>query len=160
LFVRYGGHSAAAGFTIANQRLPELEQRLLRYAGARLPAQPDPTLVIHVEAPLGPLTWELFEQLAALAPFGHANPQPVLTSRRLRVSGAWAKGADGQHLKLRLDDGKGGPIFDAIAFRLGHLAEHFQRPRFIDIAYTLEINNWNGSRALQLNVKDFRQPQA
>jgi single-stranded-DNA-specific exonuclease len=159
LFVRYGGHSAAAGFTIANDRLPELEQRLLRYAETRLPDQPDPTLDIHAEAPLGALSWELQEQLAALEPFGQANPQPVLMSRRVRVSGAWAKGAEGQHLKLRLDDGHGGPSFDAIAFRLGHLVAHFQRPRSIDIAYTLEANEWNGSKTLQLNVKDFRQPQ-
>jgi single-stranded-DNA-specific exonuclease len=159
LFVRYGGHSAAAGFTIANDRLPELERRLLRYAEARLPDQPDPVLDIHVETPLGALSWGLHEQLAALEPFGQANPQPVLMSRRARVSGAWAKGAEGQHLKLRVDDGNGGPSFDAIAFRLGHLAQHFQRPRSIDIAYTLEANEWNGSKTLQLNVKDFRQPQ-
>ncbi|HEY7598549.1 MAG TPA: single-stranded-DNA-specific exonuclease RecJ, partial [Candidatus Limnocylindrales bacterium] len=90
LFVRYGGHSAAAGFTIANDRLPELEQRLLRYAETRLPDQPDPTLDIHAEAPLSALTWELHAQLAALEPFGQANAQPVLMSRRVRVSGAWA----------------------------------------------------------------------
>src|SRR5262245_47843840 len=150
LFVRYGGHSAAAGFTIANERLPELERRLLRYAETRLPDQPDPVLDVHVEAPLGALTWELYEQLAALEPFGQANPQPVLMSRRVHVSGAWAKGAEGQHLKLRLDDGHGGPSYDAIAFRLGHLATHFQRPRSIDIAYTLEANEWNGSKTLQL----------
>jgi single-stranded-DNA-specific exonuclease len=159
LFVRYGGHSAAAGFTIENERLHELEQRLLRYAEARLPEHPDPVLEIHSEAPLGALTWELHGQIAALEPFGQANPQPVLMSRRVRVSGAWSKGAEGQHLKLRLDDGRGGPSYDAIAFRLGHLAEHFQKPRHIDIAYTLEANEWNGSRTLQLNIKDLRQPQ-
>jgi single-stranded-DNA-specific exonuclease len=159
LFVRYGGHSAAAGFTIANERLPELERRLLEYAEARLPEHPDPVLAIDVEAPLDALSWDLHAQIAALEPFGQANPQPILMSRRVRVSGAWPKGAEGQHLKLRLDDGRGGPAFDAIAFRLGHLAEHFQRPRQIDIAYTLEANEWNGSRTLQLNVKDFRQPQ-
>ncbi|HJZ45822.1 MAG TPA: single-stranded-DNA-specific exonuclease RecJ, partial [Roseiflexaceae bacterium] len=148
------------GFTIANERLPELEQRLLSYAEARLPDQPDPTLDIHVEAPLGALSWELHEQLAALEPFGQANPQPVLMSRRVRVSGAWAKGAEGQHLKLRLDDGHGGPSYDAIAFRLGQLAPYFASPRSIDIAYTLEANEWNGSRSLQLNIKDLRQPQA
>jgi single-stranded-DNA-specific exonuclease len=159
LFVRYGGHSAAAGFTIANERLPELEERLLRYAATRLPDQPEPVLDIDAEASLGALNWELLEQIAALEPFGQANPQPVLLSRRVRVAGAWAKGAEGQHLKLRLDDGAGGPSYDAIAFRLGHLAEHFQRPRQIDIAYTLEANEWNGSRTLQLNIKDLRQPQ-
>src|SRR5690606_33498810 len=73
--------------------------------------------------------------------------------------GAWAKGTEGQHLKLRLDDGQGGPPFDAIAFRLGHLAEYLQRPRAIDVAYTLDRNDWNGSSSLQLNVKDFRRSQ-
>jgi single-stranded-DNA-specific exonuclease len=159
LFVRYGGHSAAAGFTVANEHLPELEERLLRYAEERLPEQPEPLLEIHAEAPLEGVSWELQEQLAALEPFGQSNPQPLLISRRVRVSGAWAKGADGQHLKLRIDDGNGGPALDAIAFRLGHLASYFQKPRHIDIAYTLDANEWNGNRTLQLNIKDFRQPQ-
>jgi single-stranded-DNA-specific exonuclease len=159
LFVRYGGHSAAAGFTIANERLPELERRLLEYAEDRLPEQPDPVLTIDAETPLHTLNWELFEQLQSLEPFGQANPQPVLMSRRVRVIGAWPRGADGQHLKLRLSDGAGGPTFEAIAFRLGEMARFFQQPREIDIAYTLEANEWNGNRTLQLNVKDFRQPK-
>jgi single-stranded-DNA-specific exonuclease len=159
LFVRYGGHSAAAGFTIANEHLPELEQRLLRYAEERLPEQPDPVLTIDAETPLSALNWELFEQLETLEPFGQANPQPVLMSRRVRVIGAWPRGADSQHLKLRLDDGQGGPAFDAIAFRLGEMSRYFLQPRQIDIAYTLEANEWNGKRTLQLNVKDFRQPK-
>jgi len=157
LFVRYGGHSAAAGFTIANERLPELERRLLAYADTHLPDELlTPALEIDAEVPLHQLSWELLEQLQALEPFGQANPQPLLLSRRVRVVHAAARGAEGQHLKLRLDDGNGGPAFDAIAFRLGHLAGHFQRPRLIDIAFLLEANEWNGTRSLQLNIKDFR----
>jgi single-stranded-DNA-specific exonuclease len=160
LFVRYGGHSAAAGFTIATERLPELEARLLAYAEAHLPDDMlAPALEIDAELPLGALTWELLEQIAVLEPFGQANPQPVLMSRRVRVAGAWPRGAEGQHLKLRLDDGNGGPSYEAIAFRLGHLAPHFAKPRAVDIAYTLEAHEWNGSRTLQLNIKDLRQPQ-
>jgi single-stranded-DNA-specific exonuclease len=60
---------------------------------------------------------------------------------------------------MRLDDGGGGPIYEAIAFRLGHLARFFQTPRLIDIAYNLEANEWNGQRTLQLNIKDLRQAQ-
>jgi single-stranded-DNA-specific exonuclease len=160
LFVRYGGHSAAAGFTIVNERLPELEQRLLAYADTHLSDEMlTPLLPIDAEVPLGALSWELLQQLQILEPFGQANPQPVFMSRHVRVSGAWARGADSQHLKLRLDDGVGGPSYEAIAFRLGHLAEHFSRPRYIDIAYTLEDHQWNGNRTLQLNIKDFRRSQ-
>jgi single-stranded-DNA-specific exonuclease len=160
LFVRYGGHSAAAGFTIANERLPELEDRLLAYAEARLPDDMlAPALEIDAALPLGALSWELLQQFEILEPFGQANPQPILMSQRVRVAGAWARGAEGQHLKLRLDDGSGGPSYEAIAFRLGNLVEHFTRPRYIDIAYTLEAHEWNGSRTLQLNIKDLRRAQ-
>lgn len=160
LFVRYGGHSAAAGFTIETEKLPELEERLLAYAAERLPdTEQLPPLDIDAEVPLAHLSWELLAQIAVLEPFGQANPQPVLMSRRVHVSGAWPRGAEGQHLKLRIDDGRGGPSFDAIAFRLGNLAGYFAKYPWIDIAYVLEAHEWNGNRTLQLNIKDLRRAQ-
>lgn len=160
LFVRFGGHSAAAGFTIANDRLPALEERLLNFAAVHLPDELlMPAIEIDTEVPLGALTWDLLEQIAVLEPFGQANPQPVLISRRVRVAGAWARGADGQHLKLRLDDGHGGPTYEAIAFRLGNLVGYFEKHPWLDIAYTFEANEWNGARKLQLNIKDLRRAQ-
>ena len=160
LFVRYGGHSAAAGFTIETEKLPELEERLLAYATERLPDMEQlPPLEIDSEVPLAHLSWELLAQIAVLEPFGQANPQPVLMSRRVHVSGAWPRGAEGQHLKLRIDDGRGGPSFDAIAFRLGTLAGYFAKYPWIDIAYVLEAHEWNGNRTLQLNIKDLRRAQ-
>jgi single-stranded-DNA-specific exonuclease len=158
LFVRFGGHSAAAGFTIANELLPELDARLQAYAAGSLEdGQLLPVLEIHAESPLADLSWELLQEIDRLEPFGAENPRPVFISRRVRVAGAWPRGADGQHLKLRLDDGRGGPAYDAIAFRLGRLAEHFPRHPWIDIAYTLEAHEWNGTRTLRLNIKDLRR---
>lgn len=158
LFVRYGGHTAAAGFTIANDNIPVFEARLLEYAAEHLPDDLlMPAIEIDAEVPLGQLSWELLAQIAVLEPFGQANPQPLLMSHRVRVAGAWARGAEGQHLKLRIDDGRGGPSFDAIAFRLGHLAGYFAKYPWIDIAYVLEAHEWNGNRTLQLNIKDLRR---
>jgi single-stranded-DNA-specific exonuclease len=57
-------------------------------------------------------------------------------------------------LILRKD---GGPTYEAIAFRLGHLVDALRRHARIDVLYTLEANEWNGERKLQLNVKDFRR---
>ncbi|MBK9942871.1 MAG: single-stranded-DNA-specific exonuclease RecJ [Kouleothrix sp.] len=160
LFVRYGGHSAAAGFTIANDNLPALEARLLAYAAEHLPAELlAPALEIDAELPLGMLSWDLLAQISVLEPFGQANPQPVLISRRVHVAGAWARGAGNQHLKLRLDDGQGGPSYEAIAFRLGQLVGYFEKYPWLDIAYTLEPHEWNGTRSLQLNIKDLRRAQ-
>ena len=157
LFERFGGHTEAAGFTIATDRLPALEDRLLRYAAEHL--SDDllmPGIIIDAEVPPASLSYDLLGELAKLEPFGHGNPQPVLMSRRLQVTGAWPRGNEGQHLKLRLIGADGSGPFDAIAFRFGHLARYFEQPRWIDIVYTLEADEWNGSPSLQLNVKDFR----
>ncbi|MCS6839365.1 MAG: single-stranded-DNA-specific exonuclease RecJ [Roseiflexus sp.] len=157
LLERFGGHTEAAGFTIATDRLPELEARLLHYAEQRLPDDLlIPSLRVDAEVPLSELSYDLLKELTRLEPFGQGNPQPVLMSSRVQVIGAWPRGSEGQHLKLRLTDASGAGPFDAIAFRFGHLARYFEQPRWIDIAYTLESDEWNGTAALQLNIKDFR----
>ncbi len=160
LFVRYGGHAAAAGFTLPTERIPELEERLLAYAHDRLPEQPEPTLEIDAETPLAALSWDLLAEIQALEPFGQANPQPILMSSHVYVLAAQTRGAERQHLKLRLADTQGGPEYDAIAFRLGHLAGYFQKYPWLDIAYTFEPHEWNGQRTLQLNIKDLRRSQS
>lgn len=158
LFVRFGGHSMAAGFTIANECLPELERRLQALAESGLDdALLVPTLMIDAEVALREMNWDLFEELAQLEPFGQANPQPVLMSRRVQVKGAWTRGNEGQHLRLLLEqEGVKTPL-EAFAFRLGHLAEPLRKHPWIDVAYTLSERRWNGERSLQLTVKDFRR---
>ncbi len=157
LFVRFGGHSMAAGFTIVNEHIPELERRLQDLALTQLTDEMlAPTLLIDAAVALSELNWELFHELAQLEPFGQANPQPVLMSRRVQVQGVWPKGNEGQHLRLLIGQEGIRPL-EAIAFRLGHLAEPLRKHPWIDIAYTLEERVWNGERSLQLNIKDLRR---
>lgn len=156
LFVRFGGHAAAAGFTIENANLPVLEDRLLQLAAARLKdEQLQPTLDIHATVELKQVGWPLLNELARLEPFGQGNPQPVLMSPAVEVLDARQRGGDGQHLRLLLR--KNGETHEAIGFRLGHLADAVRRRPLVDLAFTLEANEWNGERRLQLNVKDFRR---
>ena len=97
--------------------------------------------------------------LAQLEPCGYGNPQPVLASQGLEVVSHRTVGQDAQHLKLAVrDPNETGPnarrVFDAIAFR--HGAWYGQLPRRVDLAYTVEVNEYNGERRLQLNIKDIR----
>lgn len=157
LFVRFGGHAAAAGFTIASERLPELEQRLTTIIAEALEgADLTPELLIDAEVRLDQVDWNLYNDLVQLEPFGQGNPQPVLVSTDVDVVDVRTRGAEGQHLKLVVRR-NGGALQEAIGFRLGHLAPHLHRHRRIDLAYTLEVNEWNGARTLQLNIKDFRR---
>ncbi len=160
LLLRHGGHAAAAGFTVANDRLPALRERLELLAEAQLAGLDlRPVLDIDRVVGLGELDWAIQELLAQLEPCGSANPQPVLASLGLEVTSQSPVGTEGQHLKLSVRDphavGPGsGQDWDAIAFRRGDW--YGRLPRRIDLAYTLECNEFNGTRRLQLNVKDIR----
>ncbi|HOT90682.1 MAG TPA: single-stranded-DNA-specific exonuclease RecJ [Anaerolineae bacterium] len=153
LLRHHGGHSAAAGFTVATELLPELEARLIAVAREQLDGLTlSPTLYVDAEVPLASLSWEVYDALQRLEPFGYGNAEPLLVSRRVQVLDARTVGAEGRHLKLRLADERG-ITWDAIAFRQGAWLAHL--PRQIDLAYHLEANTWNDRVNLQLNVQDI-----
>jgi len=160
LLERHGGHAAAAGFTVRNERLGELRHRLEEIASRQLAGQELlPTLEIDKVVDLADLDWATTEFLTQLEPCGYANPQPVFASLGLEVVDHRPVGKEGQHLKLKVrDPAATGPqtrvVRDAIAFRLGGWAG--QMPSRVDLAYTLEINEFSGEPRLQLNVKDLR----
>jgi single-stranded-DNA-specific exonuclease len=151
LLVRHGGHAMAAGFTVVNEKLAELEARL-RAIAARALAELElaPRLAVDAEASLSEMNWDLQKAMEQFAPFGYGNREPLFLSRNVIVRDARVVGAD--HLRLMLTDGQ--VVWDAIAFRqanwMGNLPPH------IDVAYQLEARRWNGDARLQLNVKDIR----
>jgi len=157
LFTRYGGHAAAAGFTVPTSRLEELAERLMAIAQAQLGGRDlSPSLHIDAEARPGELNPEMCQQLNRLEPCGYANPVPALVSRNMVVRDARTVGADGAHLKLSLMDERRAS-WDAIAFRQSHHSLWLRRDMRIDVAYHLETNEWNGAQRLQFNVLDLRQ---
>ena len=155
LFVRHGGHAAAAGFTIETGKLGELAERLQAIAQRELGGQElMPALSIDAVVPLHKLKADLFAALQKLEPHGYANPQPIFASKHVTIMEIRTVGADASHLKLRVSDGS--VIFDAIAFRFGSMVTRFSRGDKIDLAYTFEENEWNGEKRFQLNVKDIK----
>ena len=153
LLIRYGGHAAAAGFEVPNANLDALAGRLGQIVEEGL-AHVDLTPVLSVDAVIGlsELSWDLQRQLARLEPCGYGNRRPLLASRGVPVRHYRTVGREGRHLKLALGDGAA--TWDAIAFRQGEWAGRL--PEVIDVAYHLEVNEWNNQRRLQLNVQDMR----
>ena len=153
LLIRYGGHAAAAGFTVANDNLTALSDRLRQLASEQLAdVELTPVLPVDAEIDLSEMTWGLQEELSRLEPCGYANPQPLFVSRSAHGVDHRAVGREKQHLKLTLSNGRA--TWDAIAFRQGEWTDNL--PSRVDIAYHLEINEWNGRKNLQLNVQDIR----
>jgi single-stranded-DNA-specific exonuclease len=153
LLIRHGGHAAAAGFTVHNENLSRLASQLKRLAAETLADKTlRPTLLVDAQLGLGELSRQLYDWLVKLEPFGYANPAPVFMTRHLRVLDKRAVGSKRSHLKLHLSDGR--TRWSAIAFRQAHWLKRL--PRYIDVAYHLELNKWNGHERLQLNVCDLR----
>ncbi len=158
LLVKYGGHSAAAGFTVRNEDVPRLVERLQEIAADTLDLDTlFPTIEIDAEisaAGLHLIDEAYMEALQSLEPFGVGNPQPIFLTRDLLVRQKQAVGQEGQHLKLVLDNGR--RTWEAIGFRLGPRVTDLCFKQRLDLVYALEYNTWNGERRLQLNIKDFR----
>ncbi len=157
LLVRHGGHHLAAGFTVKNAHLPAFREALHALASTALADRTmlRPTLEIDVVTPLPDVNWGVVEQFARLEPTGQENPPPVLLARGVRVREVRTVGG-GKHLRLVVDEGAAGPVFDAVAFQQGEWAELLDDGSRIDLAFQVEINEWQGNRRLQLNVQDLR----
>ena len=153
LLIRHGGHAAAAGFSVSNENLDLLKERLksiaLEQLGGQVLLQ---TMNADAEVALSDLRSELLKNLEAFQPTGYGNPEAVFVTRDVRVSHAHAVGSEGRHLKLVVTDGH--VTFDAIGFRLGHLQAEL--PPKVDMIYTFESNEYNGRVSLQLNLKDVK----
>jgi len=153
-FSRYGGHAAAAGFTMLTERLPKLEQELSFYAAEKLAGvELRPHLNIDALVKLNELGGDTYPTTQLLAPFGIGNPVPVFMSQGVELIDRRTMGNGGEHLRMKLR--QGGSVWDAVAFRFANHQKEFA-PR-IDVVYNLEIDTWNGRNQLRLNILDFKK---
>ncbi len=151
LMVRFGGHRAAAGFTVENDKLPALKEALLAQASDQLAAV-DLTPVTEIDAlvPLALMKGEIIRTLAQMAPFGIGNPEPVFLSRGVEIADVRTMGGDGQHLRLTLRDGRAS--WPAVAFGFG--AEEVVTGQKLDVVYTFSADRGSDG-ALELRLTDF-----
>ena len=155
LLMRHGGHAMAAGFTVANGKVPDLVERLQEIAAREL-GQRDlrPTIQADMQVPLKNLRPDLLNELAKLEPTGMGNPHAQFVSRGVQVIRKSKFGADGKHLRLTVKDNV---THDAIAFSMGHLSDLL--PNQVNLVYTYELNRFRGRETIRLNVRDI-QPSA
>jgi single-stranded-DNA-specific exonuclease len=153
LLERHGGHAAAAGFTIRNEKIPILLDRLKNIAQNHDPNIQNlkPTLHADMEVDLKDLK-DLPPELKRFQPTGYGNPEPRFVSRNLRVVRFKSVGKENDHLRFSVSGD--GYTINAIAFRQGHWADSM--PRSVDLLYSLEENDYMGEVTLQLNVIDLQ----
>ena len=159
LFVRFGGHKQAAGLTMDAARVNELRLAINDVADETLgPDELMPRLRIDGDLMFRGITGSVAAGVAALAPFGAGNPRPVFSARRVEIVDGPRKLKE-RHLKMSLrQDGR---IFRAVAWRAAerhdYLTEH---KAALDVAFSLEQNQYNGETFVELTLADLRRSEA
>jgi single-stranded-DNA-specific exonuclease len=152
LLSNFGGHTKAAGFNVPTANLAQLQKRLLDLAQTQLAGLDlRPHTDIDAEVSLSVFAGETFNQIQRLAPFGSGNPMPAFVSRHVEIVDQRQFGSQGEHLGLKLK--QEGTVWNAIGFRLGKYAQ--ETTTYLDIAYNLDIDHWNGGEKIRLKLLDF-----
>jgi len=148
----YGGHFAAAGVTLQPD---QVEAFILKFeevvANTIQPQSLTPELIIDADLPLDAIRPGFFNILEQMQPFGPGNSQPVFVARRLMDKGS--RIVKEQHIRFCLQQGQS--TADGIGFGLASKFALLQAGTPVDVVFTLEENEWNNIRSLQLKVIDF-----
>lgn len=154
--VGHGGHAMAAGVRVRPSRLDAFRERLIAHAEARFPAGPPaPRLALDAEVPLSALTFGLLRDVDRLEPYGADNPRPRFLAAGLRVEGTPRRiGGGERHLSFRVR--QGGATVRAVAFGMGdRLDELMSAAGECCLAFTPRVNEWQGNRAVEIEVVDL-----
>lgn len=154
---RFGGHAAAAGFSVRADRPEWLEElrgaltsSVTALAQGSGPVAPGGGMDVDAELPLSHVTPRLIRELEQLGPYGQANPVPRLLVRAATVLVARRVG-DGTHLQLTLGDGRGVER-RGIFFRAGEPALAIEVGQRVNAVFTPSLSVWNGRERIDLEL--------
>ncbi len=148
ILIDVGGHPGAAGFSILRKHIETLKQRLEKQV-IDLPDISEKVLEIDAEITNKDLTKKLAQGLQPFEPFGFGNPRPIFVTYKMQISDIRTVG-NGKHLKFKANG------INAIAFNMGDLEKIMMNGQLADLAYTPELNIYNGFESLQLKIKDIK----
>ncbi len=150
IIIKGGGHGAAAGVTLATEKIGDFRRRVNEFYDSLQLTNQERYLLPRADVEIddfSEINEELVENLAKMEPFGNGNPEPVLKITRASVLSVRRMGADGQHIKLALRD-KNGKVLQMLAF---NASEEFFRESGDEVAawFQLTVNEWQGVRTVE-----------
>lgn len=155
LLLEYGGHKGAAGFTLENVNIKEFSKCLDKIADENL-SDGDliPKIDIDAEIELMEIDEKFYEEIKKFEPFGMGNKKPVFCARNVQILNLTRIGKASNHIKLNVIDQSGNKKIDIVGFNFnGRIKE---MGNIIDIAFEVDMNEWNGNKTLQLVLVDFK----
>lgn len=151
----FGGHAIAAGLNINMSDLDAFIKEINKYADETLTEQ-DMIPSVEIDCPLSEqaLTLENAKILSHLEPFGMRNEKPVFAMASAQIINIAAVGADSKHLRLRIL--KNNHPINCIGFGMGEFTKLLNKGDFINLAFQIDINSYQGIESVQLLIKDIK----
>jgi len=158
-FLELGGHPMAAGFSIKTDNIDSLTQKLQSYAKEHIDEKKlVPTLEAETELEFQDITEELYGEIEKFAPFGMGNQKPVFITKHMELKAIYPLGKSGQHFKLVVTAATCNlqPItyLETLYFNAPEQIKALNLGDKIDLAYQIDLNEWNGNKKIQMLIKD------
>ncbi len=149
---KFGGHSMAIGLTIKRENFEEFKKEVNEYLKTKNISEIKQIIMVDAIANLKDISLQTVEELKLLEPFGEVNRMPIFCFKNLRIDSIRAL-TEGKHLKINLRDDN--MLISAIGFNMGEKAGEYRLGDKVDVIGSLEINEYNGMKSIQLNLKDI-----
>ncbi|TKK71981.1 single-stranded-DNA-specific exonuclease RecJ [Ilyomonas limi] len=149
----YGGHFAAAGMTMLPENVAAFSNKFEEIVAATITEDLlVPEIAIDAEIQFTELTFPFYNILSQMEPYGPQNMRPVFIARNITESG-YSKIIKDQHIRFVLKQQNS--ILTGIGFGMADKFYLLQNHIPIDIVFTVELNEWNGMKSVQLRMIDF-----
>ena len=153
---KFGGHKYAAGLTLKKENLEQFIIEFEKIVSEKITLeQLQPNIAIDMEINIDEIDYKLFRIIDQLSPFGPTNKRPIFLSKGVSDSGfAKQVGDMKNHLKLNIK--KSEKVIPAIGFNMGRYLQSISRVNDFDICYSIDQNEWNGRKELQIQILDLK----
>ena len=152
ILLQFGGHAAAAGFSIDANRIDELRERLTKYCKAVITEEEYiPVVAIDVELPVDDIDVNIIDRVSDLEPYGMANSTPVFAIMEATVQDIMLMGQLKNHCKIIFETSNG--TLDAIAWNRPDLFKSIFVGTVVKVAFSLQKNEWQGMVSPQLMIQ-------
>lgn len=153
----YGGHFAAAGLTLEPDQIEPFREKFEKVVASTIdPSLLIPEIVIDAEIRLGDIQPAFYKIISQMEPYGPENLRPVFIAHQVSDTG-WSKIVKEEHIRFSMKQDS--TIITGIGFRMADKFPLLQKKKPLDIVFTVDENEWNGNRTLQLRMIDCRLSQ-
>ena len=166
IFVDYGGHKGAGGFSVSQENIHKLEERLNEAYSKlteKMSKMPFDIIMVDKKLSLDDVNWDTYSSVEKFAPFGYENPKPLFLFENITITAMKLFGKEQNHLELKFSaksgSASGGKNSDVTAIAFFSNGEKFAVPikvgNTINLVATLEKSTFRNFPELRLRIVDI-----